>query len=215
MKDLLDAFVHFIASHPQWTAAILGVVAFGESLPFLSLLFPGTALLIAAGTLVPDGALAVGPAVTGAIVGAVLGDAISYWLGRRFGHAVQNVWPFTRHPQFLPRGIAYFQRYGGLSVFIGRFFGPLRAVVPLAAGILQMPPARFWLANVASAVVWAPGLLLPGAIAVAALKRLGVGEEALPAAIVLLVVVGLGVSLVAFLRRPGKDRTKSPDQPPN
>jgi membrane protein DedA with SNARE-associated domain len=56
----------------------------------------------------------------------------------------------------------FFQRHGGKSVFIGRFFGPIRAVVPLAAGIMQMPRGRFWFANVASALVWAPMLLLAG-----------------------------------------------------
>jgi undecaprenyl-diphosphatase len=201
MESLLETFVHFVADHPRWTALILCVVAFGESLPFLSLLFPGTALLIAEGTLVPDGVLAVGPAVSGAIIGAVLGDGLSYWIGRRFGHAVTKVWPFTRHPHLLSRGIAYFQRYGGVSVFAGRFLGPLRAVVPLAAGILQMSPLRFWLANIASAVVWAPGLLLPGTIAVAALNKLGLGKHALPLAIALLVFLGLAVSLFVASRR--------------
>jgi membrane protein DedA with SNARE-associated domain len=47
-------------------------------------------------------------------------------------------------------------------VFIGRFFGPVRAVIPLAAGVMQMPRGRFWFANVTSALVWAPMLLFVG-----------------------------------------------------
>src|SRR5207237_4099965 len=93
---------------------------------------------------------------------AVLGDSISYWIGRRFGGAIGRVWPFSRNPDLLPRGIAFFERHGGKSVFIGRFFGPVRAVIPLAAGLMRMPRGAFWLANVTSALVWAPMLLLAG-----------------------------------------------------
>jgi membrane protein DedA with SNARE-associated domain len=62
----------------------------------------------------------------------------------------------------LAGGVRFFDRHGGKSVFIGRFFGPVRAVVPLAAGIMRMSPRMFWLTNVTSAVVWAPMLLLAG-----------------------------------------------------
>ncbi len=72
----------------------------------------------------------------------MLGDAISYWLGLRYGHLTETRWPFTRHPELLPRGYAFFDRHGVKSVFIGRFFGPLRAVIPLVAGITRMPRAR-------------------------------------------------------------------------
>ena len=62
----------------------------------------------------------------------------------------------------LTSGTRFFARHGGKSVFIGRFFGPLRAVIPLAAGVLQMPRGWFWFANIASALVWAPMLLFVG-----------------------------------------------------
>jgi membrane protein DedA with SNARE-associated domain len=64
------------------------------------------------------------------------------------------------------RGVAFFERWGALAVFVGRFFGPLRAAVPVAAGICRMPWFKFQLANVASAIVWATGVLAPGAIGV-------------------------------------------------
>jgi membrane protein DedA with SNARE-associated domain len=72
------------------------------------------------------------------------------------------MWPFIRHPDLLPGGMRFFQRHAGKSVFVCRFFGPARAVIPLAAGIMRMPSRRFWVANIPSAVVWAPMLLFTG-----------------------------------------------------
>jgi membrane protein DedA with SNARE-associated domain len=138
------------------------VTAFGESFPLVGLVFPGTTVLMAAGTLLSAGTLPYVPILIAAALGAILGDSVSYWLGRKFGGSIARVWPFTRQPYLLSTGILFFQRHGGKSVFIGRFFGPIRAVVPLAAGIMQMPRGRFWFANVSSALVWAPMLLLAG-----------------------------------------------------
>lgn len=50
-----------------------------------------------------------------------------------------------------------------VGVFFGRFLGPLRASVPLVAGICEMPASTFQIANIASAIVWATGILAPGA----------------------------------------------------
>ena len=162
MDDLVQPALAFIAAHANWAAAIMFITAFGESFAFLSLLFPGTTLLIAAGTLLSGGTLPYAPVLIGAVFGATLGDTVSYWIGRRFGNGIARKWPFSRHPELLPNGIDFFTRHGGKSVFIGRFFGPLRAVIPLAAGLLRMPRGWFWLANIASALIWAPMLLLAG-----------------------------------------------------
>jgi membrane protein DedA with SNARE-associated domain len=162
MEDLAQPLLAFIETHQSWAIAIMFITAFGESFAFLSLLFPGTTLLIAAGTLMKGGTLPMWPILIGAVVGATLGDSVSYWLGRRYGGGIANIWPFTRNPELLPSGIEFFQRHGGKSVFIGRFFGPVRAVIPLAAGIMQMSRPRFWAANFVSALVWAPMLLFIG-----------------------------------------------------
>lgn len=185
MEHLVQPTIVFISAHAGWAFAIMFVTAFGESFAFLSLLFPGTSLLIAAGALMATGTLPDLPVLAGAILGAVLGDSVSYWIGRRFGHAIGRVWPFTRNPDLLPGGIRFFARYGGASVFIGRFFGPMRAIIPLAAGVMQMTPARFWIANILSALVWAPMLLFAGDV----VGRLG--ERLIGSAnVVVLVVVG-------------------------
>src|SRR6266511_3014017 len=138
MEDFVQPTLDFVAAHHNWALAIMFLMAFGESLAFISWLVPGTALLIAAGTLLSAGTLPYVPVLVGAIAGAVLGDSVSYWIGRRFGASIGRVWPFSRNPDLLPSGIRFFERHGGKSVFIGRFFGPMRAVIPLAAGVLQM-----------------------------------------------------------------------------
>jgi undecaprenyl-diphosphatase len=162
MDDLAQPVLEFIKEHASWAIAVMFITGFVESFAFFSLLFPGTTLLIAAGTLMKSGTLPYPPVIVGSILGAVLGDSVSYWIGRRYGGGMARLWPFSRNPELLPNGIRFFQRHGGKSVFIGRFWGPLRAVIPLAAAIMDMPPGRFWVANIASAVVWAPMLLFAG-----------------------------------------------------
>src|SRR5215468_384248 len=162
MEHLVQPALDFIASHSSWAAAIMFVTSFGESFAFISLLFPGTSLLIAAGALMAAGSLPYLPILAGAVTGAVLGDTVSFWIGHRFGGGIARIWPFTRTPELLPSGIRFFARHGGKSVFVGRFFGPMRAVIPLAAGVMRMPRDRFWFANVTSAIVWAPMLLVVG-----------------------------------------------------
>jgi len=169
MHDIVHTTIAFLRQHQELAFPIMFLVSFGESFVGFSLLFPGTTIMIIAGTLVhwtfnPHGELNLWPPLLGGITGAVLGDSISYWIGIRFGHLVEKHWYFQRHPDLLPRGYRFFDRFGVLSVFIGRFFGPVRAVIPLVAGILEMRPRLFWIANIGSAIVWAPSLMLLGTL---------------------------------------------------
>jgi membrane protein DedA with SNARE-associated domain len=162
MESLVQPTLAFLSTHSGWAFPVMFVTSFGESFAFLSLLFPGTSILIVAGTLMSAGSLPYWPILLGAVIGAVLGDSVSFWLGHRFGGGIGRIWPFTRNPELLPNAIRFFERHGGKSVFIGRFFGPVRAVIPLAAGIMRMRRSLFWIANVTSAIVWAPMLLYTG-----------------------------------------------------
>ncbi len=200
MEHLVQPTIAFISAHAGWAFAIMFVTAFGELFAFLSLLFPGTSLLIAAGALMATGTLPYLPVLAGAILGAILGDSVSYWIGRRFGHAISRVWPFTRNPDWLPGGIRFFARYGGMSVFIGRFFGPMRAVIPLAAGVMQMAPGRFWIANIVSALVWAPMLLFAGDVVGRLGRRLIGGANLVVLMLVGFTAFGIGGILWAVAR---------------
>lgn len=197
MDHIAAQTLAFIKDNPGWAALIIGITAFGESFVFLSLLFPGTAILIASGSLVSDGILKPLPIIIAGIVGAVLGDTVSFWLGERFGPVMRRTWPYRDHPERLARGVRFFERFGGSSVFVGRFFGPLRAVVPLVAGMMRMAPLRFYVANVLSALVWAPTLVFLGDKLVQAL-----GPERLATKILYIVVLVAVLAVFAtWLRR--------------
>jgi len=154
--------VEFVRVHEAWAAPIVFLLAFGESLAFISLLIPAWAALVGIGVLIASGNLSFWPVWVAGALGAAIGDWLSYWVGVKLGPPVAHVWPLSRHPELLPRGEAFVKRWGVLAIFIGRFFGPLRASVPLVAGIFRMPWWPFQLANFSSAFLWAAVLLTLG-----------------------------------------------------
>lgn len=155
--------IAFVRDNEAIAPFVVFALAFAESFAFISLLVPAWGILIGVGALIGASGLEFWPIWLGAAAGASVGDWISYLIGYHFKDSATHVWPLSRHPDMVAKGHAFFERWGAWSVFIGRFFGPLRAVVPLIAGIFAMPQFLFQMANVASAMVWAFVLLAPGA----------------------------------------------------
>ncbi|MER9706875.1 MULTISPECIES: DedA family protein [unclassified Mesorhizobium] len=164
LDEVTQATIAFIRTHEAWGVPLVLVLAFGESLAFISLLLPATVILIGVGFLIGESGIAFWPLWLAAAIGAALGDWLSFWIGTRLGNGVSHYWPLSRYPNLIPRGHLFFERWGVAGVFFGRFFGPLRASVPLAAGICKMPALTFQIANITSAFVWATGILAPGAL---------------------------------------------------
>jgi membrane protein DedA with SNARE-associated domain len=163
IETIKSAILHFVHVNGEWAPLVVAALAFGESLAFLSLLTPATAILVGVGLLISTAGLEFWPIWLGAALGACLGDVLSYWIGWRFKHAAFRIWPLSLHPEMIGRSERFFLRLGPWAVFIGRFFGPARAGVPLIAGIFAMPLVLFVSATFASAFLWAFVLLAPGA----------------------------------------------------
>ena len=161
----------FIRSHQAWAAPIVFALAFGESMAFVSLIFPATVLLVGVGAAVGASDLGFWSVWAAAVLGAGLGDWLSYWLGYHYADRIARMWPMSKSPDLMPRAHAAFEKWGALAVFFGRFLGPLRAAVPLVAGAARMDRTPFQLANWLSAPVWATGLLAPGAFGAEWLMR--------------------------------------------
>src|SRR5258708_7214643 len=162
MEDLAHALADFVRDHQAWAAPIVLLLAFGESLAFISLLIPAWGALVAIGALIGASGISFWPVWLAGGIGAALGDWVSYWFGFKFKEQVAQMWPLSRYPDLLPRARAFVTKGGGHRFFIGRFFGPLRASVPLAAGIFEMRYWHFNFANFTSALEWSAALLLFG-----------------------------------------------------
>jgi membrane protein DedA with SNARE-associated domain len=164
--------VDFIRMHQVWAAPVVFVLCFAESLAFISLLVPAWAALVGIGALISAGGLNFWPIWVAGSIGAALGDWLSYWVGLKLENRVYHMWPLSQHPDMIPVGEEFIRKWGAPAIFIGRFSGPLRATVPLIAGVFAMPYWRFQFANFSSAFVWAAVLLTLGDITTVAIKRM-------------------------------------------
>lgn len=162
MSDLISPLLQWLNAHPELAGLVTFLISAGESVAILGTIVPGSIMMTALGALAGAGVIPLWPTIFWAIMGAIVGDGISYWLGHYFKDRLPNTWPFYKYPGFLKSGEVFFHKYGSMSVFIGRFVGPVRALVPLVAGMLGMKPLQFTVANVASAIGWAPAYMLPG-----------------------------------------------------
>ena len=152
----------FIQAHAAWVVPAALLLAFLKSLAFVSLVVPSSFVVAIIVALVQMGHVPLWPVWLAVAIGAALGDWVSYVLGDRLKHRARDIWPFTRHPELMPRGERFFLRWGAMSVVLCRFFSPLRATVPLLCGIFEMPLLVFQVANFLSALLWAAVVLLIG-----------------------------------------------------
>jgi membrane protein DedA with SNARE-associated domain len=161
--SLVETVLSWVKQGEGWAIPIAFIVAFGESLCFLSIVWPGWAILTALAFLLAASGVGMPiliPTVIAAGLGGVVGYSISYWVGHYFKDSIGGIWPFTTHPTLLPRGQEFFDEHGLWSVFLGHFVGPVRAVIPVVAGMFSMPQIPFQIANVASAFIWAVWVIL-------------------------------------------------------
>lgn len=162
MTGWFTELLSYIELNPGYAGGVVFAMALAESLAIVGVFVPGVVILFGVGALIGAGVLDFWVMCLWAVAGAVIGDGLSYWLGHHFEYLTDRWRWFRLHPDHLRKGITFFEKYGDLSVALGRFFGPIRAVVPLIAGLMHMPPRRFYVANVLSALAWAPAYLAPG-----------------------------------------------------
>ena len=186
MNELLQNLMNWIALHPMAFTIAVFFVALMESLVVLGLLIPGAALLFGAGALMATGTLPIATIMLATIAGAIVGDFIIGMLGRYYHQRLRVIWPFRRYPVMVNRGVDFFVRHGGKSVFMARFIGPLRPIVPAIAGMMRMSISRFLVIDIIASALWAPVYILPGMVFGASL---GLAAEVAGRLVVLLVVI--------------------------
>ena len=157
-----DNAVAWIGAHPVAAGGLVFLVAFCDALAVVGIVVPALPLLFAVGALVGLGHVSGPYALACAALGALLGDALSFWIGYRWGPQMREHWPFRRFPQLIDRGETLFRRHGSKGIIIARYVGAVRPFVPAVAGMLRMPLRRYLPASIFAAVTWAAVFLAPG-----------------------------------------------------
>lgn len=161
---MLDALINLVNRLGHWGYLVIFMGAMLESAAFLGVVVPGESLVLVAGFIAAQGLLDLGDLILVVAVGAACGDSIGYELGRRLGRH----WLLRYGGRVgisrarLDRVDAFFKRHGGKSVFLGRFVGFARAVVPFLAGSSRMPYRLFLPYNALGALLWSAVVVLLG-----------------------------------------------------
>jgi membrane protein DedA with SNARE-associated domain len=153
-----------------------------EAVPVAGSFVPGSTVIMSLSALIGTGDLSLAGVLAATMSGAALGDGAAYTIGRSHPDWPHRLWPLSRHPEVVRRSEGFFARRGTMAVFLARFLPPVRAFVPVTAGSLGMPPARFFAFNLAAIACWAPAHIVPGWLAGSAWQHAGAwaGHLALP-----------------------------------
>ncbi len=206
MGQWLDSLTDWLGANPEWLGLAIFIVACVECLAIAGIIVPGTVLLFTVAVLAGSGALGLGETLLLGFLGGLLGDALSYTIGKYFHQNIRRLPLLRHHPEWIGSAETYFQRYGIASLLVGRFIGPLRPMLPMVAGMFDMPLPRFIAVSLLAGAGWSVVYLMPG-WATGAAMRLPLPEgfwpEAAAVAGVLAVVVGLSLNSSVRDRRHG------------
>jgi len=158
----MDRMLAWIGEHPHLAGLVIFAIAFSDAVIILGAIVPALPLLFAVGMLIGMGEISGPYAVACASLGAFAGDALSYWVGHRWGDRLRGVWPFSRYPQLLDRGEVLFRRNAFKSILVARYVGAIRPFVPAIAGMAKMPFRRYAMPSALACVSWGVLFLLPG-----------------------------------------------------
>lgn len=178
--------------HPGLALVVTFVSAVLESVVIVGALVPGTAVMMGVAGVAATAGLPKIPFVLAGAAGAVVGDTFSYWVGWYFGGHIGAIWPLSRYPRALAQAESFFARFGAPSVALARFVPGLRAAVPMVAGMAGMRLRIFLVADILSAIVWAPLHIVPAQFAGLALGHIKLGNWQTAA------VIGAGLLILAI-----------------
>ncbi len=163
----IDFLLHFdkhlleiVGAYGPWVYAILFAIIFVETGVVVWPFLPGDSLLFAAGALCATGALSTPVTAVLLVSAAFMGDAVNYSIGRYIGPRVfvaESDGAFTHkllNRDHLNRAHAFFEKYGGKAVILGRFVPIVRTFVPFVAGAAAMTRRTFVVYNIAGAILW-------------------------------------------------------------
>jgi len=157
---------HFLTLDPIaliQAAGVIGVflIIFAETGLFFGFFLPGDSLLLPIGILASQGYINPWYFLLAAAAGAILGDSLGYYLGRRYGPSVfvKEEDSFFFNKNYIEKTERFYQKHGRLTIFLARFTPFVRTFAPPLAGVGRMPYRIFAFWNIMGGIIW-PGLLI-------------------------------------------------------
>lgn len=143
----------------------IAFIVFAESGLFFGFVFPGDTLLLTAGFFAAQGELPIVVLIVIIVIAAILGDNVGYLTGRKFGPSVfkRKDGIFFRQ-EYVEKAQGFYERHGGKTIILARFFPVVRTFVPIVAGVGKMSWPYFATYNVAGALLWGVGVTMLGYI---------------------------------------------------
>src|ERR1700758_2547272 len=118
MAHHFAAVTDFISTHPQYAVVTVFLLAFSEAIPIVGTVVPGSTLIVAISAFAIETEINPWHLLAAAVVGAILGDGASFWLGQKYHAEILTRWPLSRFPALIARSQAFFDRFGAASVFL-------------------------------------------------------------------------------------------------
>ena len=157
-----ESIIAFVKAHQHLAPFVVFFMALGETIVIVSIFIPSTFLLFAVGGLMAAAGVPLMPALIAGGLGGAIGFSLMYLLTVALQGRLLAAWPFRNFPDAIEKARRFFEKWGVLGVFFGHFSGPLRVVIPIAAGLTHMRPVPFMLANMAGAAGWIVTFFAPG-----------------------------------------------------
>jgi membrane-associated protein len=155
---VFDSLTEHVSGSP-WTYVFLLVIS---ALDVIIPLVPSETSVILAGVLASTDDLILVLVILSAAAGAILGDNIAYWIGRKVGHRIVDRFFKGERRKQVEWAHRQVEQRGGYLIIIGRFIPGGRTAVTLSCGMLEMPWRRFIAFDVAAGLAWATYAALLG-----------------------------------------------------
>ena len=151
----------WLKDNPEWIAVGVFGAAFIESFALIGIIIPGVVLLAVISGMAAS-TLNIFELVLITYVASFLADILSFLLGTGISKSIDRLWPFNKYPNLLVQGRTFVKRFGILGIFVGKFIGPIRPLLPLTAGSLGMNFKYFLTVEIFSSFLWALLYTVPG-----------------------------------------------------
>ncbi len=160
MEDAVKRFLLFISHYKFLAYPVISLISFSESFFIIGLIVPGALIIGTCGFLASLKIFNFYYTIISCSIGAILGDIFSYHLATISGEKIKKSDFFKKYKEYYNAGVLFFKKYGGFSVFIGRFIGVFRPIIPFLAGLHKMDLKKFYFYAIISGILW--GICYPG-----------------------------------------------------